>query len=118
MKAVRIDHAPPLSVPQPPGDPFTHQGRGPNVTQMGVKRYPVTLPLPADTRRVDADMQLVPGLKLSACYAGSWCKVTIVHVNDDGTLRMNWDDYPAFTYDMAREDMIVDNDTLESLGKS
>ncbi len=125
MKAAQNNNVPPTYIPPPPSlppsnllptsDPSEYPGRGPSQAQIVFKRYPITLPLPAGTRRVEEDTQFAPGVKLSACYAGSWCKLTIVQVNDDGTLRMNWDDYRAFTYDMAREDMIVDNDTLESL---
>ncbi len=117
MNATRSVNAPPPYIP-PPSNPSEYLERDPSLTQIAYKRYPITLPLPAGTRRVEADMQFTPGVKLSACYAGSWCKLTIVQVNDDGTLRMNWDDYRAFTYDMAREDMIVDSDTLESLNNS
>ncbi|TWT55001.1 hypothetical protein Pla22_26550 [Rubripirellula amarantea] len=80
-----------------------------------LKRYPVNLPIPEDAEPLTAEMSLKPGIKLQACYAGKWCDVTIVKVHDDGAVRVNWDDWKAFTYDMSRDDLIIPNDVLADL---
>ncbi|WP_164103504.1 SHD1 domain-containing protein [Candidatus Laterigemmans baculatus] len=72
-----------------------------------IKRYPITIPLPEDAAAVDAQTPLEPGMKLGACYARRWEVVTVVAVHEDGTVRCNWDDWPAFTYDMSRDDLII-----------
>ena len=46
-------------------------------------------------------------MKLGACYAGRWEPVTVVAINDDGTLTCSWDNYPVFTYNMMREDLTM-----------
>jgi hypothetical protein len=73
----------------------------------------ISIPIPADRTLVAADTTVPIGTKLEACYAGRWEPVTVVAINDDGTITCNWDNYKAFTYKMMREDLIIDKSKAE-----
>lgn len=88
-----------------PGAPGS-RGESPS-QQYRLKRYPIRIAVPATHAIVAADTVVTPGMKLGACYAGGWESVTVVAVNDDGTITCNWDKYQAFTYRMMREDLII-----------
>lgn len=75
--------------------------------QYSLKRYEITIPVPADYRIVGPDTIVEVGRKLKACYAGSWSTVTAMAVNSDGTITCNWDSYPSYTYKMMREDLTI-----------
>ena len=75
--------------------------------QYSLKRYKISIPVPSGFAIVDADADVKVGTKLGACYAGRWEPVTVVAINDDGTITCNWDNYPAFTYKMMREDLTM-----------
>lgn len=75
--------------------------------QYSLKRYKISIPVPSGFSIVDADADVKVGTKLGACYAGRWEPVTVVAINDDGTITCNWDNYPAFTYKMMREDLTM-----------
>jgi hypothetical protein len=74
-----------------------------------LKRYEITIPVPAGYMIVGPDTIVEVGRKLKACYAGSWSTVTVVAVNNDGTIACNWDSYPSYTYKMMREDLTIRN---------
>ena len=76
-----------------------------------LKRYKITIPIPADHSIVGPDAIVNVGSKLKACYAGSWSIVTVVGLNSDGTITCNWDSYPTYTYKMMREDLIAANES-------
>lgn len=82
--------------------------------QYSLKRYPINIALPVNYMLVGPDSVVANGTKLQACYAESWSTVTVVASNDDGTITCNWDDYPAFTYRMVREDLIMFSDSMSS----
>lgn len=82
--------------------------------QYSLKRYVISIPIPADRTLVAADTTVPIGTKLEACYAGRWEPVTVVAINDDGTITCNWDNWKAFTYKMMREDLIIDKSKAES----
>jgi len=75
--------------------------------QYPLKRYEITIPVPDGYSVVGPDMDVDVGRKLKACYARRWEPVTVVAINDDGTITCNWDNYPAFTYKMMREDLTM-----------
>lgn len=72
-----------------------------------LKRYPITIAVPAEYEIVAENTIVDVGMKLRACYARSWSSVTVVAVNDDGTITCNWDDWQSFTYIMLRDDLII-----------
>lgn len=75
--------------------------------QYSLKRYKVTIPVPAGYAIVETNAEVKVGSKLQACYAGRWEFVTVVAVNEDGTITCNWDNWKSFTYKMVREDLII-----------
>jgi len=79
----------------------------PTSQQHALKRYLITIPVPADYSIVGPDAVIEVGTKLKACYAGSWSTVTVVANNDDGTITCNWDSFPSYTYRMMREDLTM-----------
>lgn len=93
---------PPMASSSPPND-----NASPKTEQYSLKRYEITIPVPAGYSIVGPDTVVEVGRKLKACYANSWSTVTVVAVNSDGTLSCNWDSYPAFTYKMMREDLTI-----------
>ncbi|HBJ35014.1 MAG TPA: hypothetical protein DDZ51_09690, partial [Planctomycetaceae bacterium] len=100
--------APSVAEPQP--EP---QKRSVPDRQYALKRYVINIPIPEDRTIVDADTVVPIGTKLEACYAGSWEFVTVVAINDDGTITCNWDKWKSFTYKMMREDLIIDKSKAE-----
>jgi len=76
-------------------------------SQYSLKRYKISIPVPRGYAVVDAASDVKVGMKLGACYAGRWEFVTVVAINDDGTITCNWDNYPSFTYKMMREDLTM-----------
>lgn len=75
--------------------------------QYSLKRYKISIPVPSGFAVVDADAEVKVGAKLGACYAGRWEIVTVVAINDDGTITCSWDNYPGYTYKMMREDLTI-----------
>jgi len=76
-------------------------------SQYSLKRYKISIPVPTGYAVVDAASDVKVGMKLGACYAGRWESVTVVAINNDGTITCNWDNYPSFTYRMMREDLTM-----------
>lgn len=76
--------------------------------QYTLKRYPINIAVPNGMSVVNANSKVKVGMKLGACYAGRWESVTVVEINDDGTITCNWDNWKSFTYKMMREDLIID----------
>ena len=73
-----------------------------------VKRRPIDIDLPPGTKVLDASTKVSKGTRLQACYTKKWYWVTVVAANQDGTVKVNWDDWPTFTYDMIREDLVIE----------
>lgn len=76
--------------------------------QYTLKRYPINIPVPNGMSLVNSNSKVKVGTKVGACYAGSWESVTVVEINDDGTITCNRDNWKSFTYKMMREDLIID----------
>ncbi|MBN8604241.1 MAG: hypothetical protein J0M26_24720 [Planctomycetes bacterium] len=76
--------------------------------QYTLKRYPINIAVPRGKSVLNADSKVKIGMKLGACYAGRWESVTVVEINDDGTITCNWDRWRSFTYRMMRDDLIMD----------
>lgn len=74
-----------------------------------LKRYVINIPVPDGHAIVDAGANVSVGMKLGACYAGRWESVTVVAVNNDGTITCNWDKWTTYTYKMMREDLTIEN---------
>ncbi len=81
----------------------------PSPSQYSLKRYVIDIPLPAGYQQVTPATMVRVGMKLQACYARHWEYVTVVGIEDDGTIVCNWDNWKAFTYKMLREDLIIAN---------
>lgn len=84
--------APPASAPTTarPIDPSAAAAPT-SSSQYRLKRYPVTIPPPAGHSIVGPDTAVEIGRKLKACFANNWEPVTVVEVNNDGTITCNWD---------------------------
>lgn len=85
----------PPTVPQAPSQEFN------------LKRYQITIPLPKNHSIVALNTEVEVGEKLQACYAKHWEYVTVVAINEDGTITCNWDNWKSFTYKMMRDDLII-----------
>ncbi|MGB7326298.1 MAG: hypothetical protein WBD31_15600 [Rubripirellula sp.] len=92
----------PPAISQPPS-----MGSDRSSSNRRLKRYLIDIPLPDDGVVVDSETPVTVGMNLRACYAGQWYGVTVVQVHDDGSVRVNWDDWKSFTYDMSRDDLVV-----------
>ena len=98
----------PVTSPQPTTASFPANGSAASASeQYSLKRYEITIPLPAGYSVVGPETDVAVGSKLKACYAGGWSSLTVVAINDDGTITCNWDSYRSYTYKMMREDLIV-----------
>lgn len=93
--------APPPPVTFPPTIPQK------TLQQYSLKRYPITIPVPKGYETVAPNAKVKVGSKLQACYASHWEFVTVVAVNEDGTITCNWDNWKSFTYKMVRDDLII-----------
>lgn len=91
----------PPSIPLPPEAPKE------TPPQYSLKRYIINIPLPKGYEIVSPDTEVELGSKLLACYARQWEPVTVIAVNEDGTITCNWDNWTSFTYKMMREDLII-----------
>ncbi|WP_372725157.1 hypothetical protein [Novipirellula sp.] len=99
---VRRSSSRPVPTPKPADDKAAS-----STQKYSLKRYKVTIPVPDGQAIVDADTDVKVGMKLGACYAGRWESVTVVAVNDDGTITCTWDKWSGFTYRMMREDLTI-----------
>ncbi len=99
---VRRSNSRPVPTPKPADDKAAS-----STQKYSLKRYKVTIPVPDGRAIVDAATDVKVGMKLGACYAGRWESVTVVAVNDDGTITCNWDKWTGFTYRMVREDLTI-----------
>lgn len=80
------------------------------------KMYPISIAIPGDSQLVPQDLKLKPGIPLQACYASKWNPITTLAENDDGTLKIRWDEYgPAFDCNMVREELIIKKDLAQQL---
>ncbi len=107
-----IVNTPPQPVPEPsdaesPSDTKFASMPAPSAAYTQ-KRYPINIPIPDSQSPVLPDTVVDVGAKLKACYAGSWHTVTVVAVNNDGSITCNWDAWPTYTYHMLREDLTFD----------
>ena len=73
---------------------------------LGVRRRKITIPLPNGGKIVQANTKILKGDRLQACWAGNWYNVTVVNANQDGTIKVKWDDWNS-VYDMVREDLVT-----------
>lgn len=99
-------NTPPRTSP-PPSATFPPAVPPAPTQQYSLKRYKITIPLPANHEIVTPTTEVEVGSKLQACYAGHWEYVTVVAVNEDGTITCNWDNWKSFTYKMMRDDLII-----------
>lgn len=83
-----------------PSNPFPAQ-------QHRLKRYPIKIAIPQGMSVLNDKSEVKVGMKLGACYAGKWDSVTVVEINDDGTIACSWDNWNGVTYRMMREDLIM-----------
>ncbi len=111
-KSTAFDRAPSLPAQAPAS---SASPAPPSSPRFALKRYEISIPVPADYAIVGPDTIVREGTKLKACYSGSWSTVTAVAVNDDGTITCNWDSWPASTYRMMREDLTIPNSNGSSM---
>ena len=86
---------------------FPSQGVPKIPANVVLKRYPISIPLPAGYSNVKADTEVPIGTKLGACYNKHWENVTVLAINSDGTITCSWDNWPGFVYKMLREDLTI-----------
>jgi SLA1 homology domain 1, SHD1 len=80
-----------------------------------LKKYPVSIDVPADSQFVPDDAILKEATKLQACYAQKWNPITFLSHHPDGTLTVRWDDYgAAFDCRMHRNELIIKKTLLQT----
>lgn len=94
VSRIRSEMKRPLRMSSPTAPPTS------SPQQYSLKRYAINIPVPADHATVGPDTVVTVGTKLGACFAGSWSTVTVVAINEDGTITCNWDSWPSYTYRM------------------
>jgi SLA1 homology domain 1, SHD1 len=86
------------------GDPATTK----TADEKPLKKYPVSIDVPADSQFVPDDAILKEATKLQACYAQKWNPITFLSHHPDGTLTVRWDEYgAAFDCRMHRNELII-----------
>lgn len=95
------------SSPTPPAEASGNTDTTAASKKYSLKRYEINIPVPDGYSVVDASSDVKIGMKLGACYARRWETVTVVAINDDGTITCNWDKWRSFTYRMLREDLTI-----------
>ena len=72
------------------------------------KSYPIKGVIPPDSQIVPEDLAIPSGTKLGGYWASGFSKLTLLYTNNDGTLRIHWDDYgDAWDCDMKRSELII-----------
>lgn len=85
-------------------------------SRRNVKNYPITIDVPKDAEIVPEDLEVPDGTKLGAEWGKRWRKLTLVRTNEDGTLRVSWDDFgAAFDGDMSRDQLIIARSEVRKL---
>ena len=78
--------------------------------------YPIKLSIPKNAVRVTETMPIEEGTKLGCSWGNSWYDVTVLEVNDDGTLYVHWDKFgDAWDADSSRDQLIIDKKVLAKL---
>lgn len=81
-----------------------------------LQNYPIRIGLLKNTQIVSAELPLEVGTPLAACWGSRWYSVKVLAVNDDGTVRIHWDDYgDPWDGDIKREQLIIENKTVRKL---
>jgi predicted Zn finger-like uncharacterized protein len=98
----------PISSAATPSENTTQSADGVPSEPKPLKKYPVTIAVPADSQFVPAAAKLQPGTRLQACWSGKWNPITLLSENKDGTLTVRWDDFgSAYDCSMLREELII-----------
>ncbi len=87
--------------PRPPSKSSPSLSSSPS-SPYKLKRYPVSIAIPTDYSLVEPGTPVDVGMQLKACYGNRWWGVTVVGVNQDGTITCNWDDFKGYKYHMLR----------------
>jgi large subunit ribosomal protein L7/L12 len=79
--------------------------------------YPIRIAIPKNAVKVTEDMPIEEGTKLGCSWGSSWHDVTVLEVNDDGTLYIHWDKYDndVWDADSPRDQLIIDKKVLAKL---
>ena len=78
--------------------------------------YPIRIAIPNDAEVVPEDLELPDGTALGANWGGRWYKLKLLKSNDDGTLRISWDDRSdVWDCDLPREQCIIASKEVRKL---
>ena len=78
--------------------------------------YAITIPLPKDARLLPVDLEVEPGTALAACWANKWQPLTVIRQNDDGTVRVRWNEWSSgFDSDLPRDQLIIEKKVARQL---
>lgn len=78
--------------------------------------YPIKIRIPNNAVRVTEDMPIEEGTKLGCSWGHQWYDVTVLEVNDDGSLYIHWDKHgDAWNADSDRDQLIIDKKVLAKL---
>lgn len=91
------------------------EGRGGNFSRKK-QDYPISIKIPKNAVRVTEQMPIEEGTKLGCSWGNSWHDVTVLEVNDDGTLYIHWDRFgDSRNADSDRDQLIIDKKVLAKL---
>ena len=78
--------------------------------------YPIKITIPRDAEVVPEDLELPVGTELGANWGSRWYKLELLKSNDDGTLRVTWDDFSdSWDCDLPREQCIIASKEVRKL---
>ena len=79
-----------------------------------IKSYPIKLEIPEKSQIVPEDVTLEPGTPLAACWANKWNALSVMHENDDGSVKIRFEGWKT-EYNMKRSELVIQDKTLSEL---
>jgi len=81
-----------------------------------LQKYPINIDVPKGAQVVAEDLPLEPGTPLAVCWGRRWHPVSVLAVNDDGTVKIHWDEFgDNWDGDMQRDQLIIQDKTVRKL---
>lgn len=88
-------------------------GSSPTFKSPSVRRYPISIALPIDHVRVEADTPLKAGMALQVSYFRKWELVTVVSVPESGGVGINWPGWG--NYLVSRDSLVISKKALAEM---
>lgn len=87
--------------------------RTPKFISSSIRNYPISIALPIDHVRVEANTPLKVGMALQVSYARQWDLVTVVSLPENGGVGINWPKWG--NYVVSRDSLVVAKKTLADM---